>query len=200
MNYQALYNNVLDYLARDDISFGLFDTWLRIVEKKLNARLMSNADYTTYHTTLNNGSVTLPADFKQGTITKIGNGDIVLQYRTPQAFEEKRNVIGYFTIKNNQLMVSGNVGGAEVTIEYNKKIEPLSSQNPENNISSNYPDLYLSGVLKEASLWSKDANMGQLHTANFESSLSEANADSVAMAISGSQLVMAPDIDYLRGQ
>ncbi len=200
MNYQNLYNNVLDYLARDDISFGLFDVWLRIVEKKLNARLTSCGDYTVYRTTIEDGSVELPSDFKQGTITKIGDGDFILQYQPPQSYEEKRDTSGYFTIKNNRMYISGNLGNQAVTIEYNRKITPLTSENSENEVSANYPDLYLSGVLKEAALWAKDSTMGQLHTANFEEALNEANINSVAMAVSGSQLVMAADIDYIRGQ
>ncbi len=200
MNYQSLYSNVLDYLARDDISFGLFDVWLRIVEKKLNARLLASSDYTIYRTTMENGIVELPSDFKQGMVTKMGDVEFILQYKTPQAFEEKKDIAGYFTIKNNKMYISGNVGGMAITIEYNKKISPLGDENPENDISKNYPDLYLSGVLKEASLWSKDVSMGQIHTANFEEALAEANNDSMAMAVSGSQLVMASDLEYIRGQ
>ncbi len=200
MNYQTLYSNVLDYLARDDISFGLFDTWLRIVEKKTNARLTTGLDYVIYRGLLDNGSIDLPADFKQGTITKIGDQEMVLQYKTPQAFEEKINTSGYFTIKNNKLYVSGNIGNTSLTIEYTRKVLPLGEINPENEISQNYPDLYLSGVLREAAIWAKDNNMGQLHAANFEEALAEANLNSIAMTVSGSQLVMAPDMDYIRGQ
>ncbi len=200
MNYQNLYSNVLDYLARDDISFGLFDTWLRIVEKKLDAKLEAWSDYTITTIKLENGIAKLPDDFKKGVVVKIGQYGYVLQYKTPQAFEEKVDVVGYFTIKNNQLLVSGNLNDVELSVEYNSRIKPLSDDNPENAISINYPDLYLSGVLKESALWNKDSAMLQLHTINFEEALNEANRNSVAMAMSGSQLVMSSDINFVGRQ
>lgn len=200
MNYQNLYNCVIDYLARDDVSYGLFDTWLRIVEKKLNARLTACTDYTIWRTRLENGSVKLPDDFKQGTITKMGDQAAVLQYCPPQSFEEKRDIPGYFTIKNDRLYVSGNIGGCGITLEYDRRITPLTQDAPENDVSRCYPDLYLFGVLKEAGIWAKDAGAIQAYAGHFEEALHEANAQSTASAVSGSQLVMVSDLTYIGGQ
>ncbi len=200
MNYQSLYTNIQDYLARDDISYSLFDLWLRIVEKKLNSRLTTVADYSFYTAELEDDSLELPSDFRQGMVTKIGGKSIVLQYKGVQQYEETKDVFGYFTIKNNRLYLSGNIGNIEVTLEYNRTITPLSSTNTENEIIINYPDLYLSGVLKEAAIWSKDSTLNQLHKANFEEALTEANWDSVSKAMSGSQLVMRSDLNCMGGQ
>lgn len=202
MNYQSLYNAIRDYTVRDDISDNTFDTWLKIVEREIKSKLKVWQEYTKFEAILDeSGVLQLPNDYKHGVITKIGNNNVVLHYRDPQSFEENINLSGSFTIKNKELAISGNYGSATVVLEYYKMLVPLSKDGPvENEISIDYPDIYLYGLLREAAKWMKDYIEAEAKGFDFQKSIDDANQHFVDVIYSGSQLVARSDICFIGGQ
>lgn len=194
MNYNSLYTTVIDYLARDDISETIFNVWLRTIESELNSKLTTWNEYVEFSGVLKDNRVELPDDYKQGIVTKIGDSLVrVLQYKQPQFFEETRDVYGYYTMKNNELVVSGGYPETEITIDYNRKIVPLSKTKPENYISKEYSGLYLYGLLREAYNWVQDYEKSEQNNLRYREIIDDVNYQGVMKSASGSQLVIRTD-------
>lgn len=198
MNYQSLYELLLDRMARDDVSKTVYNSFLETIESEVKTNIDLNKLYTVATLPIANGGILLPADFKHGVVVKVG--DSVLTYMAPEAFERNRDNGGSFTIKAGFMALSGNVSETEATIEYYAKLLPLSETVQDNRVIREYPNIYLYGALWQGYDYIQDEAKAGKYEVLFKEALEKAEYASSHEEHSGSQLVMQGDNTLYWGQ
>lgn len=174
--YSELVTAIGAYLDRDDLASNI-PTFIRLTESRLN-RLLDDPDMEVV-TTLAGDGVALPADF--GSIVSIGTADgNPLRPMTNAEYASVRPVGGvprYYTIQDGALRYVP--GPANVTLVYRRSIPPLSYAEPLNWLLSRAPDLYLYGVLLQASAFLVEDERLGLWKSAFDEAIDELRMDGV---------------------
>ena len=174
--YSQLVSTVGDYLDRDDLSTRI-PTFIRLTESRLN-RLLDDPDMEVV-TTLAGDGVALPEDF--GSIVSIGTADGNPLRPMPNAEYASIRPVGgvprYYTIQDGALHYVP--GGANVTLVYRRSIPALTEAAPSNWLLSRAPDLYLYGVLLQASAFLVEDGRIGLWKSAFDEAIGELQMDGV---------------------
>ena len=115
------------------------------------------------------------------SVTESGQGS--LQYVTPRMIREAlalspaQGQPSLYSVMNETVYLHPQTDSARsYTIDYYRKIDPLTSTNSTNVILDMAPDLYLYGVLSEAQPYLGDADRSAEYNALFQRSINAINS------------------------
>lgn len=186
VNYAGLKNTVKDILARSDISDIAFDTFVATVEQDIRANLQMLEMEDFFEADIVDGSITLPDDYQKSRIVMV-NGQVLTQTDPQTFFEDSMNI--NFTTIGGKMYFGGGVVGSSVKILYDKFLNGLSSMNGTNAVTKWYPNLYIFGLLREASYYIDDKDRVALYEQRFTDALDLAGIQEDHKRYSGSRLV-----------
>lgn len=186
VNYTSLKNTVKDVLARTDISDTAFDTFIATVEQDIRANLQTLESEAFFEAEIENGCIELPPDYQKARVVTVE--DVTLTQTDPQTFFENKNNSNFTTI-GNKIYFGNNVQGNKVKILYVKFLDGLSEENGANAITKWYPNLYIFGLLREASYYINDKQRAAEYDQRFVDALDLAGIQEDHKRYSGSRLV-----------
>lgn len=191
MDYASLKSTVLDWLARQDISDTVFESFVTIVEQTISAELkcfdtekMLTAVPT--NTELGFSAVELPKDFREARVVMYANDPLL--YIEPQKFIENKDNGGFTIVGGKVLLGNGVSGNGSLVIVYYTRVPHINLKNMTNAIIEKYPNIYLFGCLREAYSYISDLEKSSLMDTRLERAIEEARMDADTSAYSGSVL------------
>ena len=181
MTYAELKTAIANYLNRSDLTSDL-DTFIDNVEAELNRRLRTKDMIKRATATLTGQYLAVPTDWLEAINLQIDGGDFSpLFQQSIESMDVYRkandNVTGqpiYFALVDDSIEFAPTPDGSyTVQLTYYSKIDALSDSNTSNFLSTGYPDAYLYGSLKHASIYLMEDERVPLFTAQFEKALEE---------------------------
>lgn len=156
-NYSELVTAVTQWTHRSDVA-ALIDTFLPLAESDLQIRLKLLEFEAADTLTLTNGAASLPAGWMGvRSVRSTLDPTRPLRYMTPNKFAQLPDEEGaavYYTVEADQIRVWRQA--SQVQVLYQARFAPLTSGDPVNALITNYPDLYLYGVLLQVATWEHD--------------------------------------------
>jgi hypothetical protein len=206
MNYTEVRNTALSYIDRlsDQETLDNFDNFMRIVESRVNSKLLTKQMTSVSTTPIIDGVrfYALPDDFLSERSIAIADSATIptkvpLAYLAPEHMDI-RNANGIdidaYTIVGSNLQISSSRattdGSKFIEIIYYKRLSPLSTTNTTNWLSIRYPEVYTFGLLTEMNAFVKDAEATQLWDTRFKEALDSIDLQEVRAIWSGNPLVM----------
>ena len=180
-NYTDLVDSVSNWLHRSDLSATIPDL-IKLAEARISRDLKIQAleKEATITTVANQQAYTFPGDMVSLVrmfITDLAGNTSILQgydpttYRYNNAIQQPR----YFYVEADTLKLSPIPDSAyTVTVIY-KGTVPSLQDNTTNTIMTKYPNIYLFGVLLEASLYIKDQTSASLWEGRYNQAVKDAN-------------------------
>lgn len=192
MDYASLKSTVLDWLARQDISDNIFESFVTIVEQTISAELKSFDTEKLFVapalelTELGFLGASLPKDFREARVVMYANNPIY--YVEPQKFMQTPQSTG-FTIVGGKILVGAGVQGTgSLSVVYYTRVPHINLNNLTNAIIEKYPNIYIFGCLREAYSYISDSEKASLMDTRLQRALEEARVDADTSAYSGSVL------------
>ena len=181
MTYAELKSNIASYLNRSDLT-DVIDTFIDSTEAEFNRRLRVKGMIKRATATLDSQYISVPTDWLEAINIQIDSGDFSPLFQ--QSIESldvyrksNNNVTGqpiYFAMVDDSIEFAPSPDGSyTVQLTYYGKIDSLSDSNTSNFLSTGYPDAYLYGSLKHASIYLMEDERVPLFTAQFEKALEE---------------------------
>ena len=204
MNYTEITQAALDYRDRpnDQEVIGNLDTFLRIVESRLNKKLtVQEMSARTKLTTVEGQEYYgLPPDFKalRDIQYKADNavGLVTLEYVNPKQANDANNRTNlttcYYTIIADQLQLVPPPVAGLLEVVYMRKVSALvsSGDNSTNWVSEDYPEIYIFGLCAEISAFAKDADAFAIWDGRFQDSMDVLEEEDSSSRWSGTPLKM----------
>ena len=181
MTYAELKTNIANFLNRSDLTSQL-DFFIDATEAEFNRRLRVKDMIKRATATADSQYLSLPTDWLEAINVQLdGNNFTPLMQQSIESLDVYRkannNVTGqpiYYAIVDNSLeLVPTPDTSYTLQLTYYGTIDALSSSNTTNFISTGYPDAYLYGALKHASIYLMEDERVPLFTAQFEKALEE---------------------------
>ena len=181
MTYDELKTNIANFLNRSDLTDQL-DFFIDATEAEFNRRLRVKDMIKRATATADAQYMSLPTDWLEAINIEITSNDFrPLFQQSIESLDVYRkannNVTGqpiYYAIVDNSLeLVPTPDTSYTLQLTYYSTIDALSSSNTTNFISTGYPDAYLYGALKHASIYLMEDERVPLFTAQFEKALEE---------------------------
>ena len=184
--YDNLKIAVLGQSHRSDLEI-YFNDFLDITEVEIRSnpaeslKMNLNEKISTAPTSTTTRFLALPDGFQSSrkfSITIDVEYIQELTYRTPDQMNIRpfTGTPVFFTVRNNQLEFDIIPDIAyTVTMTYTSNLVPLSLTNQTNDILTKYPNIYLFGCLKQASIWLQDIDQSIVYDGLFSEAISAAN-------------------------
>ncbi len=181
MTYSELKTNIANFLNRSDLTDQL-DFFIDATESEFNRRLRTKDMIKRATATADAQYMSLPTDWLEAINVEITSNNFrPLFQQSIESLDVYRkannNVTGqpiYYAIVDNSLELAPTPDTSyTLQLTYYGTIDALSSSNTTNFISTGYPDAYLYGALKHASIYLMEDNRVPLFTAQFEKALEE---------------------------
>ena len=181
MTYAELKSNIATYLNRSDLT-DVIDSFIDSTESEFNRRLRVKGMIKRATATLDSLYISVPTDWLEAINIQIDSGDFSpLFQQSIESLDVYRksndNVTGqpiYFALVDDTIEFAPTPDGSyTVQLTYYGKIDALSDSNTSNFLSTGYPDAYLYGSLKHASIYLMEDERVPLFTAQFEKALEE---------------------------
>lgn len=181
MTYAELKSNIASYLNRSDLT-DVIDSFIDNAEAEFNRRLRVKGMIKRATATLDSQYLSVPTDWLEAINIQIDSGDFSpLFQQSIESLDVYRksndNVTGqpiYFALVDDSIEFAPTPDGSyTVQLTYYGKIDALSDSNTSNFLSTGYPDAYLYGSLKHASIYLMEDERVPLFTAQFEKALEE---------------------------
>ena len=181
MTYAELKSNIANFLNRYDLT-DVIDTFIDSTESEFNRRLRVKGMIKRATATLDSQYISVPTDWLEAINIQIDSGDFSpLFQQSIESLDVYRksndNVTGqpiYFALVDDSIEFAPTPDGSyTVQLTYYSKIDALSDSNTSNFLSTGYPDAYLYGSLKHASIYLMEDERVPLFTAQFEKALEE---------------------------
>ncbi len=171
MNYKQLTDAATLYADRQDAevksSVGLF---ILLAEARINRVLKTREQSTRAYTpTITDAEYyPLPPDYRgmrdvqiNSKLSTIEHGVSGFTYLSPDQMNIQRSKeyagVNYYTIIANRLQIHPRrKAGQSIELVYYQKVPNLTSDDDENWLSVEHPDIYLAGITAEISLFAKD--------------------------------------------
>ncbi|UXS04527.1 phage adaptor protein [Agrobacterium tumefaciens] len=145
-----LISAVKDYSLRSDAPVDLF---IKLFETDLKTLVTHYLSETVVDLTISSGKVTLPADFLKARDVKVdGCATRQLGIRDTLVYADE---VGYRQVGKQYVFV-GRADIKKAQIVYTAKVPALTETNPTNWLLTNFPNVYLHGVLAKLYRWAKD--------------------------------------------
>jgi len=181
MTYDELKTNIGNFLNRSDLTDQL-DFFIDATEAEFNRRLRNKDMVKRATATADAQYMSLPTDWLEAINVEITSSDFrPLFQQSLESLDVYRkannNITGqpiYYAIVDNSLELAPTPDASyTLQLTYYGTIDALSSSNTTNFISTGYPDAYLYGALKHASIYLMEDERVPLFTAQFEKALEE---------------------------
>ena len=181
MTYDELKTNIANFLNRSDLTDQL-DFFIDATEAEFNRRLRTKDMIKRATATADAQYMSLPTDWLEAINIEITSNDFrPLFQQSIESLDVYRkannNVTGqpiYYAIVDNSLeLVPTPDTSYTLQLTYYGTIDALSDSNTSNFISNSYPDAYLYGALKHASIYLMEDDRVALFTQQFEKALEE---------------------------
>lgn len=197
MDYSEIVEAALSFADRTDTeTVAKIPVFIKMVESKINRVLRIQEVEVGASIELFDGGVAaegpLPADFSEIREAMIYDADIdayiPMQYVTLKAFfdliKNPNLPVGkqypsqtVYTIASNVLSTNAAFfPGLTASIQYYKRVVPLTEAEPDNEISALYPDAYIAGLVFEISSFVKNPDAAAAWNGRFNSILGELTA------------------------
>ena len=181
MTYAELKSNIASYLNRSDLT-DVIDSFIDSTEAEFNRRLRVKGMIKRATATLTGQYLAVPTDWLEAINLQIDGGDFSpLFQQSIESMDVYRkandNVTGqpiYFALVDDSIEFAPTPDGSyTVQLTYYGKIDALSDSNTSNFLSTGYPDAYLYGSLKHASIYLMEDDRVAMFSALFEKALEE---------------------------
>jgi len=181
MTYNELKTNIANFLNRSDLT-NQIDFFIDATEAELNRRLRVKDMIKRATATADGQYLSLPTDWLEAINVQIdGNNFKPLFQQSIESMDIYRkgndNVTGspiYFALVDNTIELAPTPDSSyTLQLTYYGTIDALSDTNTSNFISTSYPDAYLYGALKHASIYLMEDDRVALFTSQFEKALEE---------------------------
>lgn len=183
-NYSNLKAAIITFAGDNDIA-GILDDCIDITESRIFAnaqsplRIRQMETSTTSVVSTSSRFLTLPTDYLEMRRFKLvlsGNDQDIL-YRTPDQLQE---VAGggkpkFFTVTDQIEFDRIPDSGYTVDFQYYKRITALSDANPTNDILTNFPEIYLHGILSVVGEYRAEEDKADRHHIKFINAIKGAN-------------------------
>jgi hypothetical protein len=155
-DYASLQTEIISESHRSDLTAKLPD-FIQRAEREM-ARTLPLRAFETTVTGTSTGTITLPADFDQVELLVLNaNGrEYTMDYTSPNGVSAY--VSGNpnrYTLLNGVLKFIAPTGG-DYTLNYLRKLVPLSDAAPTNFLLTEHPDAYLYGALVQVAMYTRD--------------------------------------------
>jgi hypothetical protein len=193
--YATLQAKVVDLLHRtgETAIEALAPDWIGYAEAEMQARVKLLEFETRATVTITAGAGTLPTGY-MGMRSVSWDGIGTLEYIEPDAYDALRaNDSGeghYYTVTGAQILTTP-MGDGEVDCLYLARFTPLSDSNTSNAILTNFPDVYVYGALKHASVWTQDDAAVQKYGLMFNAACDRINENNAQRKYGNSLAVRA---------
>ena len=181
MTYSELKTNIANFLNRSDLT-NQIDFFIDATEAELNRRLRVKDMIKRATATADGQYLSLPTDWLEAINVQIdGNSFKPLFQQSIESMDVYRkgnnNVTGlpaFFALVDNTIELAPTPDSSyTLQLTYYGTIDALSDSNTSNFISNSYPDAYLYGALKHASIYLMEDDRVALFTQQFEKALEE---------------------------
>jgi len=181
MTYAELKTNIANFLNRSDLTSQL-DFFIDATEAEFNRRLRTKDMIKRATATADAQYMSLPTDWLEAINVEITSNDFrPLFQQSIESLDVYRksnnNVTGqpiYYALVDNTLELAPTPDTSyTLQLTYYGTIDALSDSNTSNFISNSYPDAYLYGALKHASIYLMEDDRVALFTQQFEKALEE---------------------------
>jgi hypothetical protein len=181
MTYDELKTNIANFLNRSDLT-NQIDFFIDATEAELNRRLRVKDMIKRATATADGQYLSLPTDWLEAINVQIdGNSFKPLFQQSIESMDVYRkgnnNVTGlpaFFALVDNTIELAPTPDSSyTLQLTYYGTIDALSDSNTSNFISNSYPDAYLYGALKHASIYLMEDDRVALFTQQFEKALEE---------------------------
>ena len=181
MTYDELKTNIANFLNRSDLTNQL-DFFIDATEAEFNRRLRVKDMIKRATATADSQYLSLPTDWLEAINVQIdGSNFTPLMQQSIESLDIYRKSIDnvssrpvYFALVDNTIeLVPTPDASYTLQLTYYGTIDALSDSNTSNFISNSYPDAYLYGALKHASIYLMEDDRVALFTSQFEKALEE---------------------------
>jgi hypothetical protein len=178
-NYSDLTISIASWTARGDYTAANFSDFTTLFEAHANRTLRTYNQETTTTLSTTSGSGSLPSDFLQWRrVTWTGSPRVDLEYVHPSILQAYYPTIpsarpALFTIEGSTLKIRP-IDDTGLEFDYWAKIPTLVT-NSTNWLMTNWPDIYLAGVLSEADKFNKDPDNMALWQSQRDTLIDELN-------------------------
>ena len=181
MTYSELKTNIANFLNRSDLT-NQIDFFIDATEAELNRRLRVKEMIKRATATADGQYLSLPTDWLEAINVQIdGNNFQPLFQQSIESLDVYRKSIDnannqpiYYALVDNTIELAPTPDSSYVLqLTYYGTIDALSDTNTSNFVSTSYPDAYLYGALKHASIYLMEDDRVALFTSQFEKALEE---------------------------
>jgi len=181
MTYSELKTNIANFLNRSDLT-NQIDFFIDATEAELNRRLRVKDMIKRATATADGQYLSLPTDWLEAINVQIdGNNFKPLFQQSIESLDIYRKSVDnvtnqpiYYALVDNTIELAPTPDASyTLQLTYYGTIDALSDSNTSNFISNSYPDAYLYGALKHASIYLMEDDRVALFTSQFEKALEE---------------------------
>lgn len=185
--YANLKLEVIDWSHRDDLDLKI-DTFIDMAESEMFSNAIeplksrNEEARTSFTTSTTDRFVALPTGFQEARKVRIQltNGpSIELEYRTPGSLNLKdyTGIPLFYTVTDQIELDRVSDQAYTGEIQYFKRFTPLSTSNTTNAVLTNYPNIYLYGVLWALKNYINEQQMSQYYYGEFIKAIKGANKE-----------------------
>lgn len=172
MKYSEIKALALSYADRSDLATtSRMDSFISMAESRINRLLKTRKQSARMYTAAIRGQdyYPLPTDYLgmrsikvvHTTAPDLATSSVGMEYLTPDQLDLKRGTHAkdgyYYTIIDDQFFVHPRLpDGYTIEIVYYRRVPPLSEECEENWLSEACPDIYISAIVAEISVFIKD--------------------------------------------
>jgi len=181
--YNELVDSVIAWSHRKDI-LKLIPDFIALAEYEMfnNAQTQLRVRETEIVSTAPTSSryLELPPNFEKARsvmiVTGLGYCDVKFQAPEQMSRVATTGQPRFFTVVGNELEFNC-TPDSEYTlqIQYYKKPDPITELSPSNVLLTDYPNIYLYGVLHQVFLWSEDIEEAAKYAGKFQDAIKGAN-------------------------
>jgi len=181
MTYAELKTNIANFLNRSDLTRQL-DFFIDATEAEFNRRLRVKDMIKRATATADSQYLSLPTDWLEAINVQLdGNNFTPLMQQSIESLDIYRKSVDnvssqpvYYALVDNTIELAPTPDTSyTLQLTYYGTIDALSDSNTSNFISNSYPDAYLYGALKHASIYLMEDDRVALFTQQFEKALEE---------------------------
>lgn len=201
MNYSEIVAAALAYSDRnysDEVQANM-NNFIKIVESKINRKLRAEGLTKRSHMVLfSKEYYCLPTDFNgiidivyKDTVDSINRTQV--HYAEQEAINAFANItlpdgLIYYNIIANQLHIMPILDSGVIELIHHIKVPALTASNTTNNISDDYPDCYIKGILAEIYEFVKDYDAAKGYAELFNIIVDELIYNDYKQVFAGSRL------------
>jgi hypothetical protein len=182
-SYDDLVKSVINWSHRKDIQ-ELMPDFITLAEYEMfnnGITQLRIRETETVSTASTDGRyLELPPNFEKArsVLLETSNGFCPVKFQAPEQLPRQVSTgqPRFFTVVGNELEFNVTPdSGYTIQIQYYKKPDPITEANQTNILITDYPNIYLYGVLHQLFLWSEDIDEAVKYAGKFQDAIKGAN-------------------------